>query len=56
MFERSKLPLFPNQDLAEQMKLVLDDLECQSLKAIQRQSNGRIQLGLWPYTIKILYD
>jgi hypothetical protein len=42
---RSKLPLFPNQDLAKQMKLVLDDLERQSLEAIQRQSNGRIRLG-----------
>jgi hypothetical protein len=42
---RSKLPQFPNQDLAEQMKLVLNGLERQSLEATQRQSNGRIRLG-----------
>jgi hypothetical protein len=42
---RSKLPQFPNQDLAEQMRLVLNDLERQSLEATQRQSNGRIRLG-----------
>ena len=40
---RSKFPHFPSTDLAEQMKVVLDDLEQQSLKATTER--GRILLG-----------
>lgn len=40
---RSKLPIFPNPELATAMATVLDDLERQSLEATTK--NGRIQLG-----------
>lgn len=40
---RSKFSYFPTPELADQMKLVLDDLEEQSRKATEE--NGRIRLG-----------
>ena len=42
---RSKFRFFPNPEVADAMRKVLDDLEVESLEATQRSPNGRLQLG-----------
>lgn len=42
---RSKFRFFPNPEVADSMRKVLDDLEVESLEATQRSPNGRLQLG-----------
>jgi hypothetical protein len=42
---RSKFRFFPNPEVADAMRKVLDDLEVESLEATQRAPNGRLQLG-----------
>lgn len=42
---RSKFRFFPNPEVADAMRKVLDDLEVESLEATKRSPNGRLQLG-----------
>ncbi|KAL7517807.1 hypothetical protein ACHAWX_002697 [Stephanocyclus meneghinianus] len=42
---RSKLSLFPTRGIAEEMGVILDRLEKESLEVTKRQASGRITLG-----------
>ena len=42
---RSKLRLFPSDDLANSMRKAIDELEKESKAATMRSPNGRLKLG-----------
>mmetsp|Transcript_8912 Transcript_8912/g.12697 ORF Transcript_8912/g.12697 Transcript_8912/m.12697 type:complete len:285 (+) Transcript_8912:297-1151(+) len=53
---KSKLSLFPSQTLANEMRVVLEDLEKESLEKTRRSKNGRLTVGFDYVVAAELYE